>query len=326
MKKILFIGTGGTISSKGSAMGLAPALDTDSLISALPEIEELCKPSSLGLYSIDSSEMTPEHWLGMARAIRENYEDYDAFIICHGTDTMAYTAAALSYLVQESEKPIILTGSQKPISFDITDAKRNLHDSLLCALHPDSAGVNVVFDGKIITGTRAFKQKTYSFDAFDSINFPYLGYIRGDEVIYYMKHKKGQVKFYDRMDANVFVLKPTPGMPLGIIDHLVRDYDCLVIECYGMGGLPKATADRLAEALEKNPDCLIVMTTQVAYEGSDTGVYEVGRYIGERFDYLEAHDMANAALYTKLMWILGNFEKSGAREMFYRPVGYDIYG
>ena len=141
-----------------------------------------------------------------------------------------------------------------------------------------------------------------------------------------MKHRKGSVKFYDSMDANVFVLKPTPGMPLDIIDRLIRDYDCLVIECYGMGGLPKVTADRLASALEKNPDCLIVMTTQVAYEGSDTGVYEVGRYIGERFDYLEAHDMANAALCTKLMWMLGNFDRSEAKKIFYTPVGYDIYG
>ncbi len=325
MKKILFIGTGGTISSKKSSMGLVPGLDTEALITALPDIRQLCEPYALSLYSIDSSEMTPEHWLGMAKAVRENYESYDAFIICHGTDTMAYSAAALSYLVQDSPKPIILTGSQKPISFDITDAKRNLHDSLLCALAPDSAGVNIVFDGKIITGSRAVKEKTYSFDAFTSVNFPYLGYIKGDSVVYYIKQTKGEVRFYDRMDASIFVLKPTPGMPLDIIDTLVRDYDCLVVECYGMGGLPKETADHMASALEKN-DCLIVMTTQVAYEGSNTGVYEVGRYIGDKFEYLEAHDMANAALYTKLMWMLGNFDKNEYKKIFYTPVGFDIYG
>ena len=325
MKKILFIGTGGTISSAGTAMGLAPSLNTDDLIAALPEITELCEPYALSLYSIDSSEMTPEHWLGMAKAIEDNYDLYDAFVICHGTDTMAYSAAALSYLIQCSPKPIILTGSQKPISFDITDAKRNLHDSLLCALHPDSAGVNIVFDGKIIAGTRAVKEKTYSFDAFASVNFPYLGYIKGDQVIYYIKQTKGEVCFYDKMDAGIFVLKPTPGMPLDIIDILVRDYDCLVVECYGMGGLPKEIADRMASALERQ-SCLIVMTTQVAYEGSNTGVYEVGRYIGDKFEYLEAHDMANAALYTKLMWMLGNFEPDDYKKIFYIPVGFDIYG
>ena len=325
MKKILFIGTGGTISSKTSSAGLVPGIDTEALITALPDIRQLCDPYALSLYSIDSSEMTPEHWLGMAKAVRDNYDSYDAFIICHGTDTMAYSAAALSYLVQNSPKPIILTGSQKPISFDITDAKRNLRDSLLCALHPDSAGVNIVFDGKIIAGSRAVKEKTYSFDAFTSVNFPYLGYIKGDQVVYYIKQTKGEVRFYDKMDASIFVLKPTPGMPLDIIDTLVRDYDCLVVECYGMGGLPKETADRMAFALKKN-DCLIVMTTQVAYEGSNTGVYEVGRYIGDKFEYLEAHDMANAALYTKLMWMLGNFERSEYKKIFYTPVGFDIYG
>ena len=325
MKKILFIGTGGTISSKKSVNGLVPGLDTEALITALPDIRQLCDPYALSLYSIDSSEMTPEHWLGMAKAVRDNYDSYDAFIICHGTDTMAYSAAALSYLVQNSPKPIILTGSQKPISFDITDAKRNLLDSLLCALHPDSAGVNIVFDGKIIAGSRAVKEKTYSFDAFTSVNFPYLGYIKGDQVVYYIKQTKGEVRFYDKMDASIFVLKPTPGMPLAIIDTLVRDYDCLVVECYGMGGLPKETADRMASALKKN-DCLIVMTTQVAYEGSNTGVYEVGRYIGDKFQYLEAHDMANAALYTKLMWMLGNFAPCDYKEIFYTPVGFDIYG
>ena len=325
MKKILFIGTGGTISSKTSSMGLVPGLDTEALITALPDINQLCDPYALSLYSIDSSEMTPEHWVGMARAIKENYDLYDGFIICHGTDTMAYSAAALSYLVQNSPKPIILTGSQKPISFDITDAKRNLHDSLLCALHPDSAGVNIVFDGKIIAGTRAIKEKTYSFDAFASVNFPYLGYIKGDNVVYYIKQNKDEVCFYDKMDASIFVLKPTPGMPLEIIEPLIRHYDCLVVECYGMGGLPKATADCMAAALEKH-DCLIVMTTQVAYEGSNTGVYEVGKYIGDKFEYLEAHDMANAALYTKLMWMLGNFEKNELKKIFYTPVGFDIYG
>ena len=203
MKKILFIGTGGTISSKHSSMGLVPGLDTEALITALPDIRQLCDPYALSLYSIDSSEMTPEHWLGMARVVKENYDGYDAFIICHGTDTMAYSGAALSYLIQNSLKPIILTGSQKPISFDITDAKRNLRDALLCALHPDSAGVNIVFDGKIIAGSRAVKEKTYSFDAFVSVNFPYLGYIKGDSVVYYIKQQKGEVCFYDRMDASI---------------------------------------------------------------------------------------------------------------------------
>ena len=129
MKKILMIGTGGTIASEMTPEGLTPELNTHQLLAYLPRIAQLCHVDCIQLYSLDSTSIHPTHWLGTAQAIREHYDDYDGFVISHGTDTMAYTAAALSYLVQDSPKPIILTGAQKPIWFDGTDSKRNLTDA-----------------------------------------------------------------------------------------------------------------------------------------------------------------------------------------------------
>ena len=110
----------------------------------------------------------------MAEAIENQYERYDGFVIAHGTDTMAYTAAALSYLIQNNRRPIVITGAQKPINMDVTDAKTNLLDSFIYAADDDSQGVNIVFDGKVIVGTRAKKERAKSYNAFSSINFPLL--------------------------------------------------------------------------------------------------------------------------------------------------------
>ena len=149
-QRLLFITTGGTIASVRTAQGLKPVLTSEELLAHLPELQQLCCPETLNLCSIDSTDLGQEHWLMMARAIQENYALYDGFIICHGTDTLAYSAAALSYLIQNADKPIILTGAQQPISNEITDAKKNLRDSVICALDPGSRGVMVVFGGHVI--------------------------------------------------------------------------------------------------------------------------------------------------------------------------------
>ena len=185
-QRILFITTGGTIASVRTQQGLKPVLTSEELLAHLPELKELCCPETLALCSIDSTDLGQEHWLMMARAIQENYALYDGFIICHGTDTLAYSAAALSYLIQNADKPIILTGAQQPISNEITDAKKNLRDSVVCAIDPGSRGVMVVFGGHVIAGTRAKKNKTISYDAFASVNFPELALVQGDRLVRYI--------------------------------------------------------------------------------------------------------------------------------------------
>ena len=174
-QRLLFITTGGTIASVRTQQGLKPVLSSEELLAHLPELKELCCPETLALCSIDSTDLGQEHWLMMARAIQENYALYDGFIICHGTDTLAYSAAALSYLIQNADKPIILTGAQQPISNEITDAKKNLRDSVVCAIDPGSRGVMVVFGGHVIAGTRAKKNKTISYDAFAEFSADMLG-------------------------------------------------------------------------------------------------------------------------------------------------------
>ena len=149
MKKVLMLGTGGTIASGMTQSGLIPVLSTQELVEKVPEISDLCEVTCRQLFSIDSTNITPAHWLTIAEAIRESYDAFDGFVIAHGTDTMAYTAAALSYLIQGSPKPIILTGAQKPILFENTDSKTNLTDAFRCAVS-DLCGVMIVFNGRVI--------------------------------------------------------------------------------------------------------------------------------------------------------------------------------
>lgn len=330
-KKILFITTGGTIASAPTEAGLAPALSSGELLAQLPEIGTLCEPDTLALCSLDSTNIGPEHWLLLARAIRRNYSQYDGFIISHGTDTLAYTAAALSYLIQNSRKPIILTGAQKPICSEITDAKKNLRDSVLCALDPASFGVMVVFGGMVIAGTRAKKVKTYSYNAFDSINFPYLAQVQENRLVRYIQTPlpSGPAVFYDHLDAKAFLLKLTPGIQPELLSHIFEQYDCILLESFGVGGVPDNLVEELAAQMGRYApgEKLLIMTTQVPYEGSDVGIYAVGRQLQQRVHLLEARDMTLEAAYTKAMWIMGQkdltFEQ--IEDLFYCRINYDIF-
>lgn len=151
--------TGGTVASLEGENGLVPELHADDLLSYIPELNVRCRIDTKELMNIDSTNMQPEFWIDMANAIYEHYDQYDGFIITHGTDTMAYTSAALSYMLQDASKPIVITGSQIPISYSKTDAKRNISDAIRFACE-DIGGVYIVFDGKVIQGTRAIKLRT----------------------------------------------------------------------------------------------------------------------------------------------------------------------
>ncbi|MFI3168754.1 MAG: asparaginase [Faecalibacterium sp.] len=330
-QKILFITTGGTIASIKTEQGLAPLLSSDALIAHLPELAELCAATTLPLCSVDSTDITPAHWLAIAHAIEENYHQYDGFVVCHGTDTLAYTAAALSYLIRHCPKSIIITGSQQPISHDVTDAKKNLRDSVICALSPDTHGVMVVFGGQVMAGTRAKKHKTISYDAFSSINCPSLAQVQGDKLVRYIPTpvSAGAVHFYHTLSPRVFLLKLTPGMTAELIPAIFAQYDCVIVESFGVGGIPQSLMDAFAAALGQYQDThkILVMTTQVLYEGSDVGIYEVGRRARNRFAFLEAHDMTIEAVYTKCMWLLAqNCETFAAlQQAFYHPVNFDTF-
>ena len=178
MKRILMLATGGTIASMESGHGLSPAITSEEILSHVPSVGELCQVEAVQLMNLDSTNVGPEHWLNIANAVRERYDSYDGFVITHGTDTMAYTAAAMSYLIQDSPKPIVITGSQKSIALDDTDARRNLYDSFRYAVDRDSHDVSLVFDGRVILGTRARKERSKSFNAFSSVDYPERAVIR----------------------------------------------------------------------------------------------------------------------------------------------------
>ena len=222
MKRILLIATGGTIASTEDGNGLSPALTGEELAQSVPEISGLCELDVVQPMNIDSTNMRPSDWMRIRDVIVEGYADHDGFVILHGTDTMSYTAAALSYLIQDSPKPIVLTGSQKPMGNPFTDAKLNLYQSLLYALDEHSHDVSIVFGGVAIAGTRARKQRTMSFNAFISVNYPPIAYIRNDRIVRNGLHGTHQgenpVRFYDSIDPRVFVLKLTPGVNPGILD------------------------------------------------------------------------------------------------------------
>ena len=325
MKHILMIGTGGTIASEMTPEGLTPELNTRQLLSFVPRIGELCHVDCIQVYSLDSTNLQPKHWLGVANAIRENYDRYDGFVISHGTDTMAYTAAALSYLVQGSPKPIILTGAQKPIGFDSTDSKINLLDAFRCATE-DLPGVSIVFNNQVILGTRARKTRSKSFQAFSSINYPHLGVLRDGVLLRYIRQDCGAYPlFYDKLDTKVALMKLTPGADRGQADFLLERNDALIIESFGVGGLPESGGFYDCVRQWMDAGRVIVLTTQVANEGSDVGVYHVGHALKNQLGVLEAYDMTTEAVVAKLMWILGQTHDRGEVErLFYTPIAKDI--
>ena len=325
MKRILMIGTGGTIASEMTPDGLTPELNTQQLLSFVPRVGELCQVDCLQVCSLDSTNLQPRHWLDMAGAIRQHYDAYDGFVVCHGTDTMAYTAAALSYLIQGSPKPIVLTGAQKPIWFDGTDSKRNLTDAFFYACR-GCGGVQIVFNGKVILGTRARKTCSKSFQAFSSVNHPDLAVVQDDHLLQYMSCPVAdKPTFYGKLDENVGLLKLIPGTKPELVAFMAQHYDGLIIESFGVGGLPEYgnLYEILRGAVEVGK--VVVMTTQVPNEGSDLTVYHVGGRLKQNLRLLEAYDMTTEAAVAKLMWIMGQtHDFSGVETLFYRSVARDI--
>ena len=290
MKNILMIGTGGTIASGQTAEGLAPELDPSRLLQDTPRVAQLCRVDCLQLYSLDSTNIRPCHWLGLARAIRERYDQYDGVVISHGTDS-----------------------------------KRNLTDAFLYACR-GCGGVQIVFNGKVILGTRARKTFSKSFQAFSSVNYPELALIQDERLLQYITTgSRPAPRFYDALDGSVGLLKLIPGTRRELLAFMADHYDGLVIEGFGVGGLPEYDGfyDVVRQAAEAGK--LIVMTTQVPNEGSDLTVYHVGGHLKHTLQVLEAYDMTTESAVCKLMWILGQtHDFAQAEKLFYAPVSRDI--
>lgn len=310
MKKILLISTGGTIASTPTENGLTPTVSGADMVQLIPELEGLCEIRYTELLNLDSSNMQPEEWAAMASAVFTALSIYDGVVITHGTDTMAYSAAALSFMLQNLNKPVILTGSQLPIEDEHTDGKRNILDAFRAAVDGRLTGVYIVFDGSIIPGTSAKKTCSRNFHAFESINRKLAGEIRDGAVVLYEEPKAPAalkpLTLNANYDANVLLVRLTPGTRPELIEAAgTLGYRAVIIEAFGLGGIPNVRRNLLPSVhkliSQKVP---VVVTTQCVHDGCDLSVYDVG-VDAAKAGVLSAGNMTTEAITAKLMWILG---------------------
>ncbi|TYC49008.1 asparaginase [Weissella muntiaci] len=325
--EVLVLTTGGTIASIQTERGLAPNMADEVLISYF-ERRPGVNLSIESVMSKDSTNMQPEDWVAVAEQIMAYHDQYDAFIVTHGTDTMAYTSAALAYLLYGIDKPVVLTGSQVPLGVSETDAVRNLHDALTFASQTTLTGVFVVFNGLAMVGTRAVKTKTRSYNAFESINFPYIASISDGTMVPLYEPEKANlaIKRHISVNPNIFVLKAYPGLDTGIFDYIIeRKFEGVIIESFGNGGLPFERRN-LIPSIEKltQAGIPVIITTQILEEGQDIYRYEVGQRVAEAGG-ITAGDMNTEAIVAKLMWILAvTNDRETILEMMQTKIAHDL--
>ena len=311
MNKILMISTGGTLASSHSDNGLSPGLHGNDVLDRIRGLTAGFQIDEEELFMLDSSNVQPEEWAKIARTVYERRKEYDGIVIIHGTDTLAYTASALSFALQNIEIPVVLTGSQVSIENPIADATENCRAALhMAASH--CPGVYVAFNRKIILGTRASKVRTRSFDAFESINYPYAARINSSGLV--LNHsvipkRETECILQDKFCTDVFLLKLFPGISPDIFRQLRQmGIRGVYVEAFGIGGLPFEKRN-LTEAVRKaiQEGMVVAVGSQCLYEGSDFTVYEVGRQVLD-CGVIETGNMTSEAAVTKLMWALGQFE------------------
>ncbi len=281
------------------------------LLDFIPEIKELADIETIDLFNIDSSNMQPKYWIELAKTIKDNYSKYDGFVITHGTDTMHYTASALSFLLQKLSKPIVITGSQVPPHKIGSDSKRNVLDSIRVATETDMHEVIIVFNSKILRGNRAKKFREVEFEAFESVGMLPLGVIEHDirhtGEHYENSNKNAELVFYDKLEEAVCIQKISPGFKPEIISKLIElGYKGIILEGFGAGNVPideNSLIPEIKKAVEKGVP--IVVSSQCAIGFSWMYLYECGKKALE-VGAIPGHDMISETAMTKLMWILGN--------------------
>ncbi len=308
MKKLMILSTGGTIACTQTEDGLIPTLSADDILGFVPDAGRLWRIKTKTILNLDSSNIQPEEWRLIAGAVFDSLPNCDGVVVLHGTDTMAYTASMLSFMLQNVDKPVVITGAQLPVGHPRTDAKRNLRDALAAAASA-IAGVVVVFDRKIMLGCRVAKVRTMSRNAFESINRAPVGRIRsgGISLIAPPEPPTGKPALDDAIEPGVFLLKLIPGTRPEVFDDIARlGYRGVVIEGFGLGGLHCLRRNLLA-GIQKllDEDVSVLLTTQCRYEPSDPTVYETGRLALE-LGILQAYDMTSECAVTKLMWVLAH--------------------
>ncbi len=319
MNKVLLIYTGGTIGmNRNPRTGALEPFNFESLLSNVPELQQVSTEIATFQFNppIDSSDMSPERWVDLAHVITNNYNLYDGFVILHGTDTMAYTASALSYMLENLTKPVILTGSQLPIGQVRTDGKENVITSIEIASAKYQDGkamvpeVCIYFNGHLMRGNRTTKQSADNFNAFESFNYGHLA-DAGVNINYHTSRilmpdysKSVQPRFV--LDPSVIVFTVFPGIQENLIRHVLMSpkLRSIVMRTYGSGNAPQYPwlMNALKEATGKGK--IIVNISQCMAGSVEMGRYDTGYQLKEA-GVISGHDSTVESAVTKLMYLQG---------------------
>ena len=305
-KHILLLTTGGTIACRPGEEGLAPRT-SEVMHQQIDRLRTFYEITVLDVMCLDSSNITPEEWQSIARHIFSQRENFDGIVVSHGTDTMAYTASAVTFMLPNIDLPVVFTGSQLPLGDELSDGPDNLRTAFAMAA-TGTPGVFVAFDRKVMLGCRAVKVRASGFSAFESVNARYAGIVSNRGLVLdsrVLPQSTGTPELKEQVSQDVFLLKLTPGLSPRILDALAdMGYRGIVIEAFGLGGmnvLHKGLSG-IRNAVQKGIS--VVITTQCLYDSSDLSVYQVGNQLLQ-MGVIQGRDMTSEAAMTKLMWALG---------------------
>ncbi len=305
-KKILLLTTGGTIASMPGGEGLEPHR-SDVMERELNQLRTYYDITVRDVMCLDSSNIRPEEWQLIARDIFNHRTGFDGIVVSHGTDTMAYTASAVTFMLPDIDLPVVFTGSQLPLADMLSDGPENLRTAFAMAA-TGCPGVFLAFDRKVMLGCRAVKVRASGFSAFESINARYAGRVSNLGLVLdpdVLPRRTGDAQLKDNISRNVFLLKLTPGLNPAIFDMLAAmGYKGIVIEAFGLGGFNVLNKGLRGIQRAVEDGVSVVVTTQCLYDSADLRVYQVGNRLLD-MGVIQGRDMTSEAAMTKLMWAIG---------------------